>query len=292
MNVQVHDSDDEISDSEVRGLRNARKERRESKLQELDKLLGDAEERQQRADKQEDCLANSGVWGVLHGKSAFEQMCSPWFILITILTVLQMLRMNFFIATIKAQYEFMLDSRRLARRINSFFDVALPVGGVAATPFIGLLLDNVSTATMLAVLVSMITAVGVVGSLPSLWAGYWNVILFVLVRPLYYSAMSDYAAKVFGFATFGRVYGCIIALSGMVNLFQPLIDAMDHEAFDNNPIPVNIFLTSLGLTFGVSLVVYVYVQGRKVSKEQGHHEREWEQYRVIPEEDEITDLEI
>lgn len=66
----------------------------------------------------------------------------------------------------------------------------MQIGGVAATPFIGLLLDNASTATMLAVLVSMITAVGIVGSLPFLWAGYCNVILFVLLRPLYYSAMS------------------------------------------------------------------------------------------------------
>ena len=66
----------------------------------------------------------------------------------------------------------------------------LEVGGVAATPFVGLLLDNVSTATLLTILVSMVTAVGVVGSLPFLWAGYCNVILFVLLRPLYYSAMS------------------------------------------------------------------------------------------------------
>ena len=124
---QVHDSDEDISDNEVRHLRKQRRERRESKLQELDKLLGDAEERQHRAERAEDRLAVSGVWGVLHGKSATEQMLTPWFILIALLTVLQMLRMNFFIATIRAQYEFMLGSEKLARQINNFFDVALPV---------------------------------------------------------------------------------------------------------------------------------------------------------------------
>lgn len=56
-----------------------------------------------------------------------EQIFTPWFILITLLTVLQMLRMNFFIATIRSQYEYMLSSERLGRLINSFFDVALPV---------------------------------------------------------------------------------------------------------------------------------------------------------------------
>lgn len=56
-------------------------------------------------------------------------MLTPWFILITLLTVLSMLRMNFFIATIRSQYEYMLGSEKTARMLNSFFDVALPVGG-------------------------------------------------------------------------------------------------------------------------------------------------------------------
>lgn len=288
----VHDSDEDFSDSEVNVIRRGRRSRRESKLDELDKLLGNAEERQQRHEKEEDALANSGVWGVLHGKKAKDQILSPWFILIALLTVLQMLRMNFFIATIRAQYESMLESEVLAKQINDFFDVALPLGGIVATPFIGLLLDNVSTATMLAILVSMVTAVGIVGSLPYLWAGYCNVVIFVLLRPLYYSAMSDYAAKVFGFATFGRVYGCIIAMSGLVNLSQPLIDAMNHEVFDDNPIPINVFLASLGFAFGMSLVVFVWIQSRRMYKEVSAKEYEWDRFRMIPEEDEITDLEI
>lgn len=96
-------------------------------MQELDKLLGNAEERQQKAEKEEDRLALSGVWGVLHGRSPIEQMLSPWFILMLLLTVLQMLRMNFFIATVRAQYTEMLGSRELGRTVNRFFDVALPV---------------------------------------------------------------------------------------------------------------------------------------------------------------------
>lgn len=187
---QVHDSDDEFSDGEVSRLRAQRREHRESNLQKLEDLIGDAQERQLRDEKQGEQLVASGVWGALHGKSAKEQMLSPWFILITLLTVLQMLRMNFFIATIRSQYEYMLGSEKLARTVNSFFDIALPIGGVAATPFIGFLLDNTSTAVMLFGLVVLITAVGILGSLPFLWAAYGNVILFVLLRPLYYSAMS------------------------------------------------------------------------------------------------------
>lgn len=122
----MHSSDDELSDGEVRRLRGTRREHRESKIAQLDKLVGDLDERHE---KQEEVHATSGVWGALHGKTAREQMLTPWFILITLLTVLSMLRMNFFIATIRSQYEYMLGSEDAARMLNSFFDVALPVGG-------------------------------------------------------------------------------------------------------------------------------------------------------------------
>lgn len=279
----VHDSDDELSDREVRRLRAERREHRESKLAELDKLLGDAEFREARDHKEEERQQTSGVWGALHGKSVYEQMTSPWFILITLLTVLQMLRMNFFIATIKSQYEYMLGSEPAARSINTFFDIALPVGGVAATPVIGLMLDNISTANMLALLVTLITAVGILGSLPFYFAAYGNVILFVLLRPLYYSAMSDYATKVFGFATFGKIYGTIICLSGLVNLTQPAIDAMNYQLFGGNPIPINMVLAGLGFILGVTLVVYVRIKGKVVQKELAKEDAEIERLTGIPE---------
>ena len=103
---------------------------------------------------------------------------------------------------------------------------------------------------------------------------------------------SDYAAKVFGFATFGRVYGCVIALSGIVNLSQPLIDAMNHEVFDDNPIPINVFLASLGFTFGTSLVIYVWTKSKRMAENCASQEHVWDRFRMIPEEDEITELEI
>jgi len=191
--------------------------------------------------------------------------------------------MNFFIASIRTQYEYMLGSDSAARTINSFFDYALPIGGVAATPLIGVLLDNLSTADMLTVLVCLTTAVGILGSLPFYWAAYANIVLFVLLRPLYYSAMSNFATTIFGFATFGKIYGTIICLSGLVNLFQPAIDALTYEALDGNPIPVNLVLAALGFIFGVILVVYVRLRGRFVRKKQAREDAQVERMNMIPE---------
>ncbi|KAL3474246.1 major facilitator superfamily domain-containing protein [Aspergillus californicus] len=285
----VHDSDDDIdSDRELRRVRRERAERRKKKIHKLDKLLGDEEARKQREKQEEERQSTSAVWGVLHGLPAHKQMLTPWFVLITLMTVLQMLRMNYFIATIDAQYDYMLDEERRAY-ISDFFDIALPVGGVLSTPFIGLLLDHLSVASSLAVIVFLTTLIGVFNSVPELWAGYSTVILFVLLRPLYYSAMSDYATKVFGFATFGRVYGTIICFSGLVNFSQYGLDALTHGTFDSNPIPINILLAVAGFIVGVILVAFVAISGRKLRAKEAQdaedEEREW----LIREDEEETE---
>ncbi|KAH6644614.1 major facilitator superfamily domain-containing protein [Boeremia exigua] len=256
----VHTSDEDLADDEIWRRRKARSARRRKRLSKLDELVGDEITRKKQEEKHEQHLEASGVWGALHNKTAAEQMLTPWFTLLALLTVVQMVRMNYFIASIRDQYTYMLDSVDLAARVNDFFDWALPLGGVLSTPFLGMLLDNVSTPGVLLLIVIIATAIGIVGSIGTLWAGYTNVLLFVVMRPLYYSAMSDYATKVFGFATFGRVYGTIICFSGMVNLSQTGIDALNKTTFGGNPIPVNAFLAGLTFVIGSTLVVYVAVQ--------------------------------
>ncbi|KAE8379003.1 major facilitator superfamily domain-containing protein [Aspergillus bertholletiae] len=282
----VHDSDDEIqSNSELWQVRTDRAEHRKDQLRKIDKVFGDKSERKQRQELEEERHETSRVWGVLHGLPAHTQMKTPWFILILLMTVLQMLRMNYFIATVRSQYEFMLHSERQAEKINGFFDVALPVGGVLFTPVIGLLLDNLSVPATLAVIVLLTTTTGVLNSVPAAWASYLTVILFVLLRPYYYSAMSDYATKVFGFGTFGRVYGTIICVSGLVNFAQYLLDYLTHNPFHGNPIPINIFLATAGLIVGAALITFVYIAERRWrdEKQPGCHE---ERQRLIPEEEE------
>lgn len=272
----VHDSDHEIeSDRQRQLVRDKRAEHRRELYNDISQVLGDEDERQQRAEQEGDRQQVSQIWGVLHGMSAHKQMATPWFILITLLTVIQMLRMNYFIATIHAQYKYMLGSAENAERINDFFDVALPVGGILFTPIIGALLDRLSVPAMLAVIVTFITVIGVLNSIPAMWAGYMTVVLFVLLRPLYYSAMSDYATKVFGFATFGRVYGTIICLAGLVNFSQYWLDSLTHSHFGGNPLPINVGLTIAGSVVGVILVGFVSSAGRRLRAENGNqHERQ------------------
>lgn len=177
-----------------------------------------------------------------------------------------MTRINYFVATIRPQYEALLHSRERAVEINNFFDLALPLGGIISIPFIGLLLDHFSTVAVLSWLVGVTTAIGILGITPETWAAYANVCLFVLYRPFYYTAVSDYSAKVFGFKTFGTVYGAIICLSGLFNFSQSALDYLFHQTFRGDPVPVNVMLMSAGLLVGLAMLIYVGVQVRDLKR--------------------------
>ena len=257
---------------EIRQRQEQRRQHRESVVSEMTSLLGKSGNKQQKADERKQSI--SGVWGALHGRSALEQIKSPWFILITLFTVIQMTRINYFVATIRTQYDYMLHDYQLAEQVNHVFDVALPAGGVLSIPFIGLVLDNFSTTFVLALLVTGATTIGVLGVLPYIWAAYANVALFVLYRPLYYTAVSDYAAKVFGFHTFGKVYGLIILTAGLLNLSQSGLDAVTHKVFKRDPLPVNLILLFAVSIVGSMLVGFVWHQSRHMKRDQLEEEAE------------------
>jgi hypothetical protein len=189
-NDVIHDSDDEIEDEGmVRRLQDARRVHRESVVSQITELLGtrDATDQTKEEAKKKNI---SGVWGALHGRTASQQIRTWWFVLITAFTIIQMLRINYFVATIRSQYTYLFHSWKEAETINNFFDAALPLGGVISVPFIGLLLDNTSTTFCLSILVTIATAIGVLGVIPEAWAAYAGICLFVVYRPLYYTAVS------------------------------------------------------------------------------------------------------
>lgn len=277
---QGDDYDDQV-DEETALLRQDRQEQQQRQynstnhyhydsdavVDEIESLLGSARGDEQLESEERKNVA-SGVWGVLHDRTVVEQVSSPWFILVCLFTVVQMTRINYFVATIYPQYEAMLGDAAAAARVNGFFDVALPAGGLVAIPLIGIVLDNVSTVTVLSVLVALAAAIGGLGLVPTEPAAYANVALFVLYRPFYYTAVSDYCAKVFGFRTFGTVYGLIICLSGLLNFSQSALDLLFHRTFRGDPAPVNIMLLVLGLGIGLALVTFVAVQLRRIRRAQ------------------------
>ncbi|KAI1126838.1 amino acid transporter [Nemania abortiva] len=236
------------------------------KLDQIEDVLPNTEECEEVGQKDE-AHQPGGIWDVLHGLPAHRQMMTAWFILILLLTVIQMLKMNSFIATIESQYRYLFRSDEEAEAISKFFGVALPLGGIVTTPFIGLLLNSLSVTAIIGILTAFIAMIGVLNCLSFLWAGYVTVVLFVIFRPFYYSAMSDYATKVFGFKTFGRLYGAITCISGALSFSQYGLDALIHGPLDGNPTPINIILTITGTAVGLFLTVYVAIKSKGYREE-------------------------
>jgi len=277
---QVEDAEDlfdDQMDEQTALLRDERQNHRQSVVSEITDLIG-SKSGGAHLKKEEQKNKISGVWGAMHGNTVQQQILSPWFILITLFTVIQMTRINYFVATIRPQYEYLLGSYDKAVEVNTFFDIALPLGGILSIPFIGMVLDNTSTLFVLTSLVAIATTIGVLGCLPYTWAAYANISLFVLYRPFYYTTVSDYSAKVFGFRTFGTVYGLIICLAGLFNFSQSGLDALLHKVFNGDPVPVNAILLGVALVVGGALCIFVGVKAYRFKRygleEEAEHARE------------------
>ncbi|KAK2756122.1 hypothetical protein FQN54_005530 [Arachnomyces sp. PD_36] len=276
--------DDILNTSEREQRRKYRRERRESVVSEIQNLLDDgtnnckartlaldlnkphaaqANATTETHSKMDKIRSSGGAWGAMHGASALEQIRSPWFILVALVTAIQMLRVNYFIATIREQYTYLLSSPTLTDQVTHTFDILLPLSGLIAIPFIGAVLDYTTTTTTLFLIVTLATLIGILGCIPNnLPIAYIHIILFTLYRPFYYTTISDYTATVFGFRTFGKVYGLITCLSGLGNFAQAGLDTLTIKVFGRNPIPVNVVLTLDGFLVGAGLVVFVWWKGR------------------------------
>lgn len=216
---------------------------------------------------------SGNLFGILDGRKVVDQLKSPLFYIMCLFVTIQMIRINYFVATIRAQ-EVYLIGPELGVKINNIFDIALPVGGVVAIPFIGLLLDNLKAVNVLMVLLSVSSAIGVLGLFSSFTLNLVGILLLVVFRPFFYTSVSDYSAKIFGFTTFGTVYGLMMCVSGICNYGQIFLDYVTHTHQDGNPTPVNIFLIVLSVVFGGGLVMYILHQSKHIERERINFEAE------------------
>lgn len=93
----------------------------------------------------------------------------------------------------------------------------------------------------------------------------------------------DYAAKVFGFATFGRIYGTVVCISGFSNFAQSGLDALVYGPLHGNPTPINIMLGAAGTCVSAALTIFVAVRGRMFANEKTELEADHERRRLLPE---------
>lgn len=223
--------------------------------------------------EQELTQKSGNIFGILDGEPVSQQLKSPFFFLMCMLCAIQMIRINYFVATIRSQEEYLLGPE-LAASINGIFDVALPLGGVIAIPFIGIILDNLKTVHVLMILTIVSLIIGVCGLVSNFYINLIGIFFLVVYRPFYYTAVSDYCAKVFGFNTFGQVYGLMMCISGFFNYFQTAFDYFTKQHYNNNPTPVNVMLVSCTVIFGTALITYILKETKHIARRGIENEAE------------------
>ncbi|SJM84813.1 probable protein FMP42 [Zygosaccharomyces bailii] len=207
---------------------------------------------------------SGGMFGLLHDQPVSQQISNPLFYLMAIFVTVCMLRINYFVATVRSQEEYLLGDPELALKMNHIFDIALPLGGVVAIPLTGFILDNMGTYNILITVFTTSVTVGILGLIPgSFIAQLIGILILVVYRPFYYTVLSDYISKVFGFDTFGTVYGLLVCVSGSFNMVQSVLDKLTHTTFGMNPTPINILLVLATVFSGMALLWEVRQQLKK-----------------------------
>lgn len=232
--------------------------------------------------EQEITNKTGNIFGILDGYAVKDQIRSPFFYIMCGFTSIQMMRINYFVATVRSQEDFLLGPE-LALKINNIFDVALPLGGVVAIPFIGLLLDNLKTVQILMILLSTSLVIGICGLFQNFYLNLIGIFLLVVYRPFYYTTVSDYSAKIFGFNTFGQVYGLMMCTAGLINYTQTYLDLFTKTFYKSNPTPINMMLISLTVIFGSWLILYMKSQEKSIERKSLENEADRAPMSDIPE---------
>ncbi|KAJ3086223.1 hypothetical protein HK102_013400, partial [Quaeritorhiza haematococci] len=171
------------------------------------------------ADESTPLIARSTEGGVANSLLK-NQLKSAEFWGVVVTTCVFMVRMNMYISSIREQLMDKPGTREDVDAIVETFNIALPAGGILSIPFVGALLDYTPSYFVFFCLWAVGIAFSVLGMVSDLQIQYASVFIFVFLRPLLYTSGNDFCAKTFGFKTFGRIYGLMNLMAGIVNLTQ------------------------------------------------------------------------
>jgi len=205
------------------------------------------------------------IVGVMFGKTASQQIFSLWWLFITIFLCVYMTRINFFIQTVASQMIWYLDDHQDAIRLVTTFTVLLPLAGAIGITPVGVLLDRGGIFVASLVVLGMGVLFGIFGILRSYASQLIAIGLLVFLRPLMYTFVGDYCGKVFGFATFGTVYGLANSIAGAFGLILRPIDLLLKSKLHGDYTPPNVVLMGCGIIASILLSWKVWSGTRRIT---------------------------
>jgi len=189
--------------------------------------------------------------------SVIEQMQSPSFIGIGLFFSLHYLRFTWYVGSAADQLGQMGDDDSVYTNILS---LALPLSALA-TPAVGYILDSNNgfikygwAVTLLSVLYGLIFTIN---NLPLQIAGF---VFFGLFRITLFSGMFTFVAVTFGFRSFGRLSGTILACAGILSTVSILLVDIVEYHLDGEYFWINICMLVIALPL---LTFPIYLWRRK-----------------------------
>lgn len=157
------------------------------RLAESDEGDSDSEDNENMAPTTKTRLAGEEqdpITGVLWGRTALQQIFTSWFWLPQLFLTCYMLRINYEIATVFDQVLYYTNEITVAEKVTDAFVLLLPLGGVVSIPFIGYVLDSMSSMAAFIVLLILGLGYGIMCMMTSVPAQLAGITLFTIMRPL------------------------------------------------------------------------------------------------------------
>lgn len=191
-------------------------------------------------------------------RSLKSQLLSLEFIQLVVFMCIYMLRINFFIGSFGNQIQTYELSKAEKSTAIQAFGLLLPLGPFVSIWLSSMVIDYLRLHTTIALFTALFAMFGVASTVASLPLVYFGLCLFVLIRSMVYAVASAYIANVFGFKTFGRVYGTQMLCAGVFNLSQQLLLLLVRDVWEGEYWQVNLILSCVCVVVGTNFSVFLW----------------------------------
>eukprot|EP01126_Amoeba_proteus_P044655 TRINITY_DN4970_c0_g1_i8.p1 TRINITY_DN4970_c0_g1~~TRINITY_DN4970_c0_g1_i8.p1 ORF type:complete len:410 (-),score=45.25 TRINITY_DN4970_c0_g1_i8:157-1386(-) len=180
----------------------------------------------------------------------FKVILSSEFWLCAMFTTLNLLRVNFYIGSVEGQLSncFGVTEAEITTFTN-VFGILLPLVGVTSVPLVGWIIDRFGLLFSIFVLTLSGNIYGLL-SLLTMLPVQVQVVTFVMValfRALLFSVMATYVAVKWGMQDFGKLWGIIFFLGGIINVLLYLLGNEIQTKLNNQYFWPNAVLTIVSL---------------------------------------------
>lgn len=213
------------------------------------------------------CKLSARAWA-LDTLPLSAQLCSPVYLALVHTVSVNMVCINFFIATVNDQMLAVpTTSASTSASLAATFAWMLPAGGIIYIPLVGMITDRLGPTGGYAILVLLLLAFAALNaayaSSGDATLAYSAFTVFALCRPLFYTLGAGFTGQFFGFANFGKIYGLLFTLAGVANLaVQPLHVLAEDRGFGT----ANSALVAMQLTTVVLPLVVIFGKKRPSGK--------------------------